>query len=59
MTIAAATANDGAFDWPVERCNSEARGYQIQITDLASGETGTSDGTFTIDMTSSFGDTGF
>jgi len=57
-TIAAATANDGAFDWPAERCNTEAEGYRIRITDLTSGESGDSDGSLTIDPADSIGISG-
>ena len=57
-TIAAATVNDGAFDWSAERCNREAEGYRIRITDLASGESGDSDGSLTINPADSIGITG-
>ncbi|MBM3317563.1 MAG: hypothetical protein FJY75_06885 [Candidatus Eisenbacteria bacterium] len=36
-TIAAATANDGAFSWPAAQVEGEADGYTIRVTDLAGG----------------------
>jgi len=47
-TLAAATLNDGSFEWTAARCGADSSDYAIRVTDLDSGVSDTSDGTFSI-----------
>ncbi len=47
-TISGATANSGSFTWIVDPCGGWTTGYRIRITDLGSGATAESHGTFAI-----------
>ena len=47
-TIASSTDNDGTHDWTVATCGDAQDGYAIRITDLDSGVSDGSDGTFGI-----------
>ena len=46
--IAEETANDGLHPWIAQRCEEEADGYTIRVTELASGATDVSDDPFQI-----------
>lgn len=46
--IAARTANDGSWFWTAAPCGGSTSGYQIRITDLATGSAAESIGTFQI-----------
>ncbi|MFH1144126.1 MAG: Ser-Thr-rich GPI-anchored membrane family protein [Candidatus Eisenbacteria bacterium] len=46
--IAESTENDGAFDWTAARCVTDSTGYAVRVTDVESGATDFSSGTFTI-----------
>ncbi|MCK4414822.1 MAG: hypothetical protein KAY32_14905 [Candidatus Eisenbacteria sp.] len=46
--IAASTPNDGSHQWSAEGCAMKGDDYSILITDLSSGASATSPGTFTI-----------
>ena len=46
--LAARTANDGAYPWTVAPCGGHTSGYQIRITELATGSVAESGGTFQI-----------
>jgi len=48
-TIAATLPNSGSHVWIAERCGAASAGYRVRITDLASGRTAESGGTFTIE----------
>ncbi|MCK4413467.1 MAG: hypothetical protein KAY32_07990 [Candidatus Eisenbacteria sp.] len=47
-TIAAATSNDGDYNWAAVQCGSAESGYAIRITDLESGAVDVSDDVFSI-----------
>ncbi|MBM3957292.1 MAG: hypothetical protein FJ313_04490 [Gemmatimonadetes bacterium] len=48
LTIAAAVANTGRYDWTAARCGSAAAGYTIRVTDPDSGTQDESDAPFEI-----------
>ena len=50
-TIAAAAPNTGSYAWTVQRCGGVSSEYKVQITDLASGASDRSDGSFSISRT--------
>lgn len=47
-TLSDGTENDGALDWIAENCAGEESGYAIRVTDLQSGASAESQGTFMI-----------
>jgi hypothetical protein len=50
-TLAESTPNDGVFEWQgVVPCGDAVTGYAVRITDLTTGMSDTSDGTFLIDL---------
>jgi hypothetical protein len=50
-TIAAAAVNDGAHAWIAEACTLATSGYQVRVSDPATGAADTSDAPFTISPT--------
>lgn len=46
--IASEAANTGTFAWLAAQCDEESEGYQVRVTDLASGLWGDSEGQFGI-----------
>lgn len=51
LTVTSSTPNTGTYHWEEpEQCGTEMEGYTILITDLESGASDESDGTFIIDI---------
>jgi hypothetical protein len=48
QTIAASTANDGAFDWTAAQCGTAYDGYRVGVRDLETGTVDETDGVFEI-----------